>query len=380
LSQRGWDCQVLCGEIESEAGLPANVEVIRSTQLIKSSDWRRLWTWLRFTRHAISASLKDRNRAVLVVTNPPFTMLAMAVLRRLVGVRFALLVHDLYPDVAERMNVIRPNGPIARLWRAMSRTVLTGAATVVTIGELMARLLRMHLREHDKINLHVIPTWVNTDFIRPVNKSTNPFLQSQHLQGKFIVMYSGAFGATHHLETYIDAAALLTDEKNIHFVLIGGGTSARDIQQMLARRPLSNVTMLGFQPWESVPYSLGAADCSVVSLDSAYGGVSVPSKAYYALAAGSALLAVCPDDSELSALVRRYECGVQVRPHDAQALGDAVRALHRDPERLAKLQRNARRTAEQHFSFVQLDRLCDELTTALGSPRKRQARAANRVS
>jgi glycosyltransferase involved in cell wall biosynthesis len=105
----------------------------------------------------------------------------------------------------------------------------------------------------------------------------------------------------------------------------------------VAARKLPHLTLLPLQPFRVLPYSLTAADVSIVCLDEGYEGLSVPSKTYYALAAGAAILAVSPDGTELTDLVAEHRCGLHVPPRSPDLLAQAIRRLHDDRDLLASV-------------------------------------------
>jgi glycosyltransferase involved in cell wall biosynthesis len=261
-----------------------------------------------------------------------------------------LLLYDIYPDVGERMGLLKPGGLVARAWRRASARSMLAAEGVITLGEHMAETLRGHLRPGDECPIEAIPNWADTDVIRPRPKGDNPFAREHGLVGKFVVMYSGSFGATHDTESIVEAAASLRDLADVQFVLIGGGTREREVADLVASRRLPNVTLLPFQPLNVLPFSLAAADCAVVCLDEGYEGVAVPSKTYHALAAGAAILAVSPLETELVDLIREEECGVHILPRQPEYLAEAVRRLHGDRALLGRMKAAARDAAEGHFS------------------------------
>ena len=200
-----------------------------------------------------------------------------------------MLVYDVYPDVAEQMGILKPGGLVGRSWRRASRLTMRSAETVITIGDCMAKTLRGHLRPEDPLNITVIPTWVDVELIRPMNKAENPFVRRHGLEGKFVVMYSGNFGATHDLTSLIDAAELVLDCPDVLFAY-WWRHEIPEVTASVAQRKLRNLALLPFHSWEHLPYSLAAADCAVVCLDEPFVGVSMPSKTYFAMAAGSALV------------------------------------------------------------------------------------------
>jgi glycosyltransferase involved in cell wall biosynthesis len=238
---------------------------------------------------------------------------------------------------------------------------------VVTIGSRMADTLRAQLREGDEAAITVLPNWADTEFVKPIPKTDNPFARRYGLTDKLVVSYSGAFGATHDVDSIIAAAGMLTDLDDVHFLLIGGGTREAEVRTLVAEKDLPNLTLLPLQPWETVPLSFAASDVAIVCLDEAYRGLSVPSKTYYTLAAGAATLAVSPPDTELTDLVADEQCGWHVPPRDPSAMAETVRRACDDREMLGRARRNARRAAEEKYSRgVMVPRWADWLRNTLG--------------
>jgi glycosyltransferase involved in cell wall biosynthesis len=353
LSGRGVDCEVLTGWADLKDGERPPYRIRWGRRLVKAPAWKRLVTWSLFTLQAIWRLARiGRKTPVLIVTNPPWVMLVAPLLKRLFGVRYALLVYDIYPDVAERMGMLRTGGLGSRIWRRLSRKAMCKAEAVITLGQTMAATLQGHLRQGDDVTIEVIPNWADTEFIFPMSKKDNPFAQEHNLQEKIVITYSGAFGATHDTESIITAAEMLQDCPDVHFMLIGGGTRRAEVDQMVAEKDLPNLTLLPLQPLETLPLLLAASDCAIVCLDKGYEGVSVPSKTYSALASGAALLAVSTEGTELDALIDQYECGLHILPGRPDLLAEAIRRYLSAPEMLASHRAAARATAESEFSLA----------------------------
>jgi glycosyltransferase involved in cell wall biosynthesis len=350
LSACGIRCRALTGWVDARERADLPFEVLKAKPLVKRPAWKRLWSWGLFTAQAKLAAIRLRRTPMLVTTNPPWPMLAMPMLKRLTGLRYVLLVYDIYPDVMEQMGLCRHDSLLARLWRRWSRKAMLKAEGVITLGPHMAATLRRHLREGEDVAIETIPNWADTDFIRPLDKADNPFAREHGLTDKFVVAYSGALGATHDIDSIIAAAEMLNDLPDVQFLIIGEGTRRAEIEALVAKRNLPNLKLLPFQPLERVPYSLAAADCLIVCLGEGYEGLSVPSKTYYALAAGAAVLAISPKDTELTDLVEQFACGLHVPPRSGPALAEAIRRLRSDGQLLANFKAASRKAAEEHFS------------------------------
>ena len=354
LGRSGWDCTIVTGSVPPDLTPPKNARLVIGASLRRTGMFARIGSSGCFTAQALWHVARNRRVPVLVVTNPPVLPLFLPLLRALLGVRYSVLVYDVYPDVAEQMGILKPGGLVGRSWRRASRLAMRSAETVITIGDCMAKTLRGHLRPEDPLNITVIPTWVDVELIRPMNKAENPFVRRHGLEGKFVVMYSGNFGATHDLTSLIDAAELVLDCPDVFFVLMGGGTRFREVTASVAQRKLRNLALLPFHSWEHLPYSLAAADCAVVCLDEPFVGVSMPSKTYFAMAAGSALVGVSPLGTDLAVLVQAAGCGIHVPPRNAKALADAIRRLCKDASYLEQCKVNSRKAAVHEFDRARL--------------------------
>jgi glycosyltransferase involved in cell wall biosynthesis len=371
LAERGVRCRAVTGWVDAEDPRSLPFEVRPAARLVKQPALKRIVTWGLFTLQALGAMVRHRDWPMLIVTNPPLVMLAASVLRRLAGIRYVLLVYDIYPDVMERMGMLRPGGWVARLWRRRSAAAIAGAEAVITLGEHMAETLAGHVPPgRARPDIVVIPNWADTDNVRPMPKPDNEFAVEHGLADKFVVAYSGSFGATHDTASILDAAGRLADRSDVRFLLIGGGTRQREIADAIQRNHLNNLTLLPFQPPDRFPRALASADCLIVCLDAQYAGISVPSKTYSCLAAGAAILAISPPETELVDMLARHEVGIHIPPGRGDLLADAIEQLRRDPDRLTRFRHNARALAVSEYSVAAgTDRYAKVLAPLAGARR-----------
>jgi len=87
---------------------------------------------------------------------------------------------------------------------------------------------------------------------------------------------------------------------------------------------------LPFQNPNVLPFSLTCADFGVVSLKSGAESLSVPSKLYYQLAAGNAIIGITEENSELALIINKYKCGKVTSPGDAEGLIQYLLNLNQD--------------------------------------------------
>ena len=287
---------------------------------------------------------------IVITTNPPFLGLAGRLAKALFGLRYVVIVYDVYPDIASGLGMIRRGGVLFRLWDLVTKSFLRAAERVIVIGRDMRDLIDEKLGTNGP-ELVIIPNWSDETLVHPIDKAVNPFRSKVADRGDFVVQYSGRMARSHNIEPVLQAAALL-GERPVVFQMIGDGAKKGSLQALSNDLGLQNVQFLAYQPRAELPEVLSAADISVVCLDAAFTGISVPSKAYGIMAAGTAMLALVEEASEIGKVVREYDCGVVLADPSPSELAAVIAALIDDPIRLARLGSNARDAFLEHFTLA----------------------------
>lgn len=342
-SKQGADIHLITGIVESNyEALDPNIKVTLLNKHNSTSTFKRLFNWGLFTSLSFFYILfSSRKREPILVTTPPFIIFLGLFFKKLRNQNYHLIIWDLYPDVIVNFGVAKESSFIIKQWKKLNVSCFNKAANIFTLGEHLSKAIENYTVKKPVI----IPNWTNTDFLKPLSKNENPFAAKHGLTDKLVVMYSGNMGLTHDIESIIYAAELLKDNGLIHFVIIGDGVKKAKISQMVKDKNLNNVLLLPYQDKEVLPYSLGCADIGVVTLEQGAESISVPSKTYYMLAVGSAILALASKESELGVLVEQRKCGKLFEKPQPQEVADYLLYLLKNKEELTRLKENARKAS-----------------------------------
>lgn len=330
----------------------------------------RLWSWFKYLFLAFFRYLfLNKNTFVFLVPFPPFLDLIAYFLKRLRGQQYAVLIYDIYPDALINFGPLKETGLIAKIWRKINRVSWENAEVVFTIGYKMAENIEGMFDSSKTAagKVIVIPNWASTDWIKPLAKEGNEFAQKHDQVGKLTVMYSGNLGQTHDIETIVDTAKELKENDSIRFMIIGEGAKKGLVEQAESKEDLHNMTVLGFQPEEFLPYSLATADIAVITLDNGSEGLSVPSKTYYSMASGAALIALCDENSEVARTIKKHDCGFIINPGNTDAMVKAILELLDDEEKLKHYKTNSRNAAENFYSRNNTKQYIDTLSSYLNN-------------
>jgi len=266
-----------------------------------------------------------------------------AAFARISGAISWLHVQDFEVDAAFELGILRGGKLRAgasfaeqSLMRSFDRVSSISQRMVAKLGEKGVRLSRRVF----------FPNWVDTDAIRPLYSANSYRHQLRIPNDAFVALYSGTMGAKQGLEVLAQAAHLLAEQTNIHFVFCGQGVGRAALQKECA--DLARVHWLPLQPAERLEELLNAADVHLLPQQRVSADLMMPSKLAGMLASGRPVLATADPDTEIGSWVDG--CGRLVAPGDSAALSDALVLMSKDPAHCRNMGAQARKRAVQNLS------------------------------
>jgi putative colanic acid biosynthesis glycosyltransferase WcaI len=341
------DVLVLSGTAGSataaSAGKPEVVEV-RNWMPGKAALLKRALAELLFTARTFVAMLARLRRGDVALTVPAPFMLpyAFAAAAKLKGARSVLIMHDLYPDVLVMAGLLKPDSLLVKAMHALNAPMFRALNAVVIIGRDSEKLLlRYPGMTSDKIRF--IPNWATlAPGVRAIAPD-NPYRRS--LSALYVVGLSGNLGFTHDPVIVFEAARLLRDNSDIHFLLSGWGVGFDQLKAMQAEAKLPNVTLVDRVEDEQLETFLSAANAWIIPYRKNVAGVSVPSRFYNLLAIGRPVILISEVDAEAALTVTEHDVGWVVPPGRADELAETIRraANSEDPRRAERATEISRR-------------------------------------
>ena len=176
----------------------------------------RVWSYLSFSLSAIAGVLWGSRPDVTYVYHPPATAALPAVILKWVkGVPFVDDVQDLWPDTLAATGMVSNRRVLGVVGMGMKRVYASAARVAVLSPGFKTRMIDSGVPAH---KIAVIPNWADEariDLDQTVQSMT-------HGDGPFTVVFAGNLGKAQGLDTVLDAAELLIDDK-VQFVMVGGG-------------------------------------------------------------------------------------------------------------------------------------------------------------
>lgn len=329
------------------------LNIAKSPLYNRKSHLTRIFSWLNYTFLAFFKVLfAPKGTLIFIVSNPPLLGPLAWLVSKLRKLPYVVLVYDMHPDTMISFGVLKESSTVVKIWRYINKCVWEQASAVYTIGDVMAEKLaeQFDVEKTQLKHVGVIPPWADTENIKPIEKSLNPLVDELSQSGCITVLYSGNMGISHDIDSMLKAAKLLREHVTIKFLFIGEGAKWQSAYDYVAQEKLSNVQVLPFQSEERLPYTMALGDISLVALDKGAEGLMVPSKMYYYMAAGSAVVGICQGKNDLEESLHKGNSGLTVLPGDFEQLAVTILQLAENKKELSRLKDNARKSSVEHFS------------------------------
>jgi colanic acid biosynthesis glycosyl transferase WcaI len=326
------DVIVLSGTAGSAAAVNrtfARVIEIRNRRRAKIGLLRRfIGNCLLATRMFLSVLRRTRPHGVVISVTSPFTLPYAATLAaKLRGARAVTLVHDLYPEALIAAGLVRSNSFVARALRWANALLFSSSDAIIVVGRDVLPLLLSYpgVEAH---NIHFIPNWTLLPIGFREMARENRFRRAY--PSRFIVGLCGNLGFTHSPRTVFEAARILRNDADIHFILSGWGGGWTELKALQQAENLKNITLQDAVPENELPDFLAAADVWVIPYRHNMAGVSIPSRLYNFLAVGRAVIVASEPNSEAALAVTEEDIGWVVPPENSFELARAIRKAATD--------------------------------------------------
>ena len=276
-------------------------------------------------------------------STPPTMGLLAGKLAKKAGAKYIYNLQDLFPDSLVSTGILKkPSGPIWWLGKIIENKTYKNADKIAVISQNFYDNLLGKGVSVDKLTL--IPNWIDINEVTPVEKEKNRLFEEFNIdRNKFIVVYAGNMGSAQGADIILEVAKKLSEHKDIHFAVFGGGAGYGEFENAVKCEGLQNITVNPLLEKERVSevYSLGNA--SLIICKKGAGKTALPSKTWSIMACNSPIIASFDLDSELANIIARADAGVCAPAEDAEALCQKIIEMKNCPKVVSSrnyLQRN----------------------------------------
>ncbi len=300
-------------------------------------------------------------RAVIASSTYPFDIYPARRIAGIAGARLIFEVHDLWPLSPMELGGYSRYHPFIILMQRAEDFAYREAHKVVSILPATLPYMVRHGMAPGKF-VH-IPNGIELDEPEEDKAGKPPGWIVP--DAKLIVGYAGTLGVANAVEILIEAADLLRGERDVYFIIVGGGPATVNLKRLADAKGISNVAFHPPVNKRHVQSVLRAFDVCYIGMKrrSLYRFGISPNKLFDYMYAGRPVLQALDAANDL---VREAGCGITVEPDDARAVAGAVLAFRQmTPQARFALGERGRRFVLAHHTY---DRLASDFAELFAAP------------
>ncbi|HWV74712.1 MAG TPA: glycosyltransferase family 4 protein [Pseudosphingobacterium sp.] len=293
------------------------IKVIHIPQKKFNSTILRLIGFIYWHIMSFFFALFQRNISVILSPSPPLTIgFINVLLSKIKGLKVIYNVQEIYPDFLINQGNLRFK-PVINLLKWLEKYVYNHSHAVTTIDEVFYDTIVGRIR--DKSKLTIIPNFVDTTIFKPIDKNSIVLNKVDFPDNTKIlkVMYAGNIGVAQDWDPLIDVAIKLQSYP-IEFWIIGEGVKKNFLIEEIARRKLSNIHLLDYQPRDLMPQLIAYADIHFIFMAPKMAGQGFPSKVYTILSCAKPLLVLSGENTPIINFLQAQNSSYLITDGDAQ--------------------------------------------------------------
>lgn len=248
-------------------------------------------------------------------TNPEILIIFVAVLRKFLGFRWLLLVHDVFPENLIPANILKTKSFSYKFLKILFDWAYRQVDCHYTIGRDMKKIIDKKICRNDKS--HYIHNWIDIRDIKLFNKNSSKIIKDLGWEQKLVFSYFGNIGRVQEFTIILEAISLVRSNRAA-FLFIGQGAFANQISEFKKNNLAKSFHYIEKLPINKRDMGLASCDISLITLRKGMFGLGVPSKTYYSLAADRPILALTDIDSEVSLMVSEDKIGWHTSSYNAK--------------------------------------------------------------
>ena len=286
---------------------------------------------------------------IFMGSTPPFQGAMGGFLKSFKHRPLVFAVQDIFPDSVVGIGMAKKGGILWKIGSAISNYAYRKADKIIVISQDFKKNLMAKGVPEDKIE--VIYNWVDHNAVVDIPREQNKLFDTYNLdREKFYITYNGNIGLSQNMDMLLEVMKELKESHpDIELVLVGDGAYKKQVENIVKRNSLTNVSMLPFQPYEDISHVFSLGDASLVISKPGTGAASVPSKTWSIMSASRPVLANF-DENELKNIIENNECGIFTKAGDKEAFKKSLFNLYNNRELCKKYGENGRKFVMENLT------------------------------
>lgn len=317
------------------------------------------FSWAFFASlRAFSLSFQKKFDVILVHEPSPITQGFPAIIvKKIQKIPLHFWVLDLWPESLSSAGGVK-NKYVLSFFTKMVKYIYNNSDKILISSKGFEESILA--KGNYKEKLVYFPNWAEESILKGDSDYPIPYLPKG-----FKIIFAGNIGVAQDVNSIIDAALILKDKLDIHFIFVGDGRSKIQLENFVKENNLiETVHFLGIFPLDAMKTFFNQADVLLVSLkDELIFNVTVPAKLQAYLCTEKPILGML--NGEGAKIINNANCGLSVNAGDSIKLAEKILELYEMSDKKRKiLGANGFKYFEENFT---MDKCIDNLETILNN-------------
>ena len=290
--------------------------------------------------------LKNKLDIIFVFEPSPITVGIPAIfIKKIKKIPLCFWVLDLWPESVVSAGNLEKTSFVPKVLNPIVKFIYKHSDKILVSSNGFIDSIQEKDVSRDKIEF--FPQWAEPLF-KPIKSSE--YLLGDIPKDSFKIMFAGNIGEAQDFPSILEAAQQLKDEKDIHWVILGGGRREEWVKTRIKEYGLEGCFhLLGSFPLEQMPDFYANADVMLFSLKNEFiFSITIPAKVQTYLACGKPILAMV--NGEGGQVVIDANAGLTCSAESPKELAENILEMKKmSADEITALGVNARRYYEENF-------------------------------
>ncbi|OUU51674.1 MAG: hypothetical protein CBC25_04760 [Pelagibacteraceae bacterium TMED65] len=248
-------------------------------------------------------------------TSPITTALLGIYLKKKLNKKMTIWIQDLWPDSVKNTGYIK-NNFLIYLISVIVKYIYKNSDNIIA----QSKAFKKNISKYTNKKIKIVE---NSHFNIQKKKINIPNEIKYLLKKKYCITFSGNIGKAQSIKTILEASEKLIDHKDVHIMLIGGGSEIIYAKNYIKRKKLKNISIFGPYPSGLTLDILKKSKASLLTLkkDKIF-SQTIPNKFQTYLFAGKPILISA--DGEVAKLTKTNGVGLISKSENAEKLKNNI--------------------------------------------------------
>ena len=276
-------------------------------------------------------------------TSPITTALLGIYLKKKLNKKMTIWIQDLWPDSVKNTGYIK-NNFLIYLISIIVKYIYKNSDNIIA----QSKAFKKNISKYTNKKIKIVE---NSHFNIQKKKINIPNEIKYLLKKKYCITFSGNIGKAQSIKTILEASEKLIDQKDIHIMLIGGGSEITYAKSYIKKKKLKNISIFGPYPSGLTLDILKKSKASLLTLkkDKIF-SQTIPNKFQTYLFAGKPILISA--DGEVAKLTKNNGVGLISKSENAEQLKNNIIKLKKLSKiKLKRINKNCTNFYKKSYSI-----------------------------